>query len=107
MGIDYVLFDRLVDLSTRFRPEGRTLMLGRQGFSIQSRYRKLYNDTLERHGIEASRFDFLQEDGFAETLMRKLGFGGMEAIVLRRGHAPARPEPASAQGAGKAVRSDR
>ncbi len=80
MGVDYVLFDRLVELSTRFKPGGRTLMLGRQTFSIQSNYRLLYDETLARHGYEVSRFDFLQEDGHAETLMRKLGFGDMETM---------------------------
>lgn len=80
MGIDYVLFDRLVELSTRFRPEGRTLMLGRQSFGIQTKHRQLYEKTLQRYGIEGKRFDFLQDDGFAETLMAKLGFGQMETM---------------------------
>lgn len=80
MGIDYVLFDRLVELSTRFRPGGRSLMLGRQNFQIQTAHRKLYEKTLQRHGIDARRFDFLQEDGFSETLMEKLGFGAMEVM---------------------------
>lgn len=80
MGVDYVLFDRLVELSTRFQPEGRTLMLGRQSFGIQTRYRQWYERTLKRHGIAGKRFDFLQEDGFSETLMRKLGFGQMETM---------------------------
>ncbi|WP_139837736.1 class I SAM-dependent methyltransferase [Roseovarius litorisediminis] len=78
--MDYVLFDRLTELSTRFQPGGRTLMLGRQTFSIQSQYRQLYDQSLERCGIKASRFDFLQKDGYAETLMRKLGFGEMEVM---------------------------
>src|SRR6056297_682326 len=80
MGVDYVLFDRLAELSTRFEPKGRTLMLGRQSFGIQTRYRHLYEKSLSQYGIEAKRFDFLQEDGFAETLMRKLGFGEIETM---------------------------
>lgn len=80
MGIDYVLFDRLAEVATRFRPTGRTLMLGRQGFAIQGKYRKHYESSLKRHGFAASRRDFLQEDGFAETLMRELGFGEVEAM---------------------------
>ncbi|MDT8327992.1 MAG: methyltransferase domain-containing protein [Roseovarius sp.] len=80
MAVDYVLFDRLVELSTRFQPGGRTLMLGRQGFKIQGKYRKLYDKTLKRHGVAGTRFDFLQEDGYCETLMRKLGFGEIEAM---------------------------
>ncbi len=80
MGIDCVLFDRLVELSTRFQPKGRSLMLGRQGFGIQTQYRKAYEEALQTHGIEGKRFDFLQEDGYAETLMSKLGFGAMETM---------------------------
>ncbi|MBU3000751.1 class I SAM-dependent methyltransferase [Roseovarius nubinhibens] len=80
MGVDVALFDRLVELSTRFQPRGRTLMLGRQGFTIQTRHRKAYDESLARHGIDARRFDFLQEDGFAETLMEKLGFGQIETM---------------------------
>ncbi len=80
MGIDYVTFDRLVELSTRFRPEGRSLMLGRQKFPIQSKYRKLYEKSLTDHGIDARRFDFVQEDGYADTLMEKLGFGAVEVM---------------------------
>ncbi|MDW3119279.1 MAG: methyltransferase domain-containing protein [Roseovarius pacificus] len=80
MGVDYVTFDSLVDLSTRFKPEGRTLMLGRQGFKIKRRDAKRYEASLKKNGVEARRFDFLQEDGYAETLMRKLGFGEMETM---------------------------
>lgn len=80
MGIDCVLFDRLVELSTRYQPKGRTLMLGRQSFGIQTQFRREYERSLSAHGIEGKRFDFLQDDGFAETLMAKLGFGTMETM---------------------------
>lgn len=82
MGIDYALFDRLVDLSTRFRPEGRVLMLGRQGFDMpqkpraQARYRR----SLATHGVTGDVDALVQEDGFAETLFRKLGLGDAEAM---------------------------
>ncbi len=55
-------------------------MLGRQGFKIQGKYRKQYEKSLKRHGVEGTRFDFLQEDGYCETLMRRLGFGEIEAM---------------------------
>ena len=80
MGVDYVLFERLAELSTRFRPAGRTLMLGRQSFKIQTPYRKLYETALQAYGIAGKRFDLLQDDGFSETLMDKLGFGAMETM---------------------------
>ncbi len=80
MGIDCVLFERLVELSTRFQPKGRTLMLGRQSFGIQTQYRKEYERALKVHGIDGKRFDFLQQDGYSEALMSKLGFGEMETL---------------------------
>ncbi len=80
MGVDYVLFERLCELSTRFKPKGRTLMLGRHTFQIESQFAKLYERALRTHGLEGKRFDYLQEDGYCETLMRKLGFGEMEAM---------------------------
>jgi SAM-dependent methyltransferase len=55
-------------------------MLGRQGFSIQTSYRHEYEKSLRRHDVAGRRFDFLQEDGYAETLLRKLGFGEVETM---------------------------
>ena len=55
-------------------------MLGRQKFPIQTKFRALYEKSLEDHGIAARRFDFLQEDGYAETLLAKLGFGDVETM---------------------------
>lgn len=80
MGVDYVLFDRLVELSTRFQPDGRTLMLGRQGFKVQGKQRWHYKRSLRRNRIEVAYSDFLQEDGYAETLLRMLGFGDVETM---------------------------
>lgn len=80
MGVDYVLFDRLAELSTRFKPQGRTLMLGRHSFRIESPHAKLYERAIQTHGLAGKRFDYLQDDGYCETLMRKLGFGEMEAM---------------------------
>ncbi|MEL7259338.1 MAG: methyltransferase domain-containing protein [Pseudomonadota bacterium] len=80
MGIDCVLFDRLVELSTRFQPTGRSLMLGRQGFKIQTQFRRFYDRSLEAHGVDGKRFDFLQDDGYSETLLEKLGFGAVETM---------------------------
>jgi len=55
-------------------------MLGRQKFPIQTIYRKLYEKTLVAHGIDAKRFAYLADDGYAETLMEKLGFGSIETM---------------------------
>lgn len=80
MGVDYVLFERLAELSARFKPVGRTLMLGRQGFLVEEKYRAAYAEALARNGLEGAVEDYTQDDGFSETLMRKLGFGEMEAL---------------------------
>jgi SAM-dependent methyltransferase len=81
MGIDYVSFERLCELSTRFAPQGRCLMLGRQKFQIQSPYARHYDRALRRHGRETTRrFDYLQEDGFSENLFAKLGFATIETM---------------------------
>ena len=80
MGVDFALFERLVDLSTRFQPKGRTLMLGRQKFGIETRVAKHYEKALRGAEIDERRFAFLQEDGYGETLFEKLGFGQMEAM---------------------------
>ena len=80
MGVDCTLFQQLVDLSTRFRPQGRSLMLGRQGFRIEPPFAKSYEKALRRAKISEKRFHFLQEDGYAETLFRNLGFGEIETM---------------------------
>lgn len=80
MGVDYVLFERLCELSSRFKPEGRTLMLGRHTFKIQSQFAKKYDKVLRKYGLEGRRWDYRQDDGYCELLMEKLGFGPMEAM---------------------------
>ena len=80
MGVDYVLFERLVELSTRFQVTGRSLGLGRHTFRIESQFAKLYEKALRTHGREGKRFDYLQNDGYYETLMQKLGFGEIESM---------------------------
>ncbi|MDJ0626946.1 MAG: methyltransferase domain-containing protein [Rhodobacter sp.] len=80
MGVDYVLFERLAELSTRWTPKGRSLGLGRHTFKIESQYAKLYERALDTHGLARKRFIYLQEDGYYETLMRKMGFGEIESM---------------------------
>ncbi|MFN4158533.1 MAG: hypothetical protein ACK4GO_09045 [Gemmobacter sp.] len=104
MGVDYVLFERLCELSRRFRPAGRTLMLGRHGFALQPQFAKRYEVALKANGLEGRRFDYLQDDGYCETLMRRLGFGEMEAMDFSDYEGAAilqdlnRPVPASLEG---------
>lgn len=80
MGVDYVLFERLCELSSRWTPTGRSLGLGRHSFRIEKPFARLYERALTKYGLERKRFIYLQEDGYYETLMRKLGFGEIESM---------------------------
>lgn len=84
MGVDCTLFKLLVDMSTRFQvpSKGRSLMLGRQGFSIERPFAKEYERALRSANIDARRFDYLQEDTYSETLFEKLGFGKIETMDM-------------------------
>jgi len=55
-------------------------MLGRHGFKIQEQYAKKYDAVLAKYGLSGGREDYLQDDGYCEHLMEKLGFGQMEAM---------------------------
>jgi len=79
MGIDCVLFERLVTLSGQGLAPKRAVMLGRQGLKIERAHARRYSEALKRAGLDMSRFELLQEDGFSETMFRKLGFGDIEA----------------------------
>jgi SAM-dependent methyltransferase len=80
VGVDCTLFSQLVELSTRFQPKGRSLMLGRQGFKIEPPFAKHYEKALRFNGVNARRFDYLQDDQYSETLFQKLGFGKIETM---------------------------
>lgn len=88
MGVDCTLFQQLVELSTRWKPEGRTLMLGRHEFKIEPPFAKTYERTLQAANLEGRRFDYLQEDTFSETLFRKLGFGEIETMDFKAYEGP-------------------
>ena len=61
------------------RPRARVTLL--YSFLFQTPLRRFYEIVLTAHGIDGRRFDFLQEDGYYETLMHKLGFGEIEGRV--------------------------
>lgn len=82
MGIDCVLFERLVALSAQGLRPGRSVMLGRQGLKFERAHARRYSEALKRAGLGMSRFDLLQEDGFSETMFRELGFGEIESADL-------------------------
>ncbi|MEQ9259985.1 MAG: hypothetical protein RIG84_12925 [Roseovarius sp.] len=80
MGIDLELFERLAELSCRFRPAGRTLMLGRQKFRYKPRKAWRFEKILAAHRPELTLEPLLQEDGYAEAAMRGLGLGEIETM---------------------------
>ncbi len=83
MGIDLALFARITELSSRWKPEGRSLMLGRQGLKVNPRNRLRMNRLLRMAGQPGMKWrDLVQEDGFSETMWHKLGFGTMESMDL-------------------------
>ena len=72
MGVDFALFERLVDLSTRFQPKGRTLMLGRQNSGLK---RALLNTTKKRFVVLKSTKEdsrFCKKMGTAKRCLRSL-----------------------------------
>lgn len=80
MGIDYVLFERLAELSTRFAPEGRSLMLGRQKFMVRPKHMRRFERVLRKYDLPYSHDDLVQPDGYSETLLDALGFGAVETM---------------------------
>lgn len=80
MGIDFVMFDWLADLSARWKPQGRSLMLGRQAYKVEEGLERRYRFAMRALGLEGEAADFLQPDGASETVFEKLGFPGMESL---------------------------
>lgn len=87
MGIDTSILAELAETASRFKPEGRSLMLGRQAlsyhknplrspFNTKGRYQRILN----RHGVDAKIEDLMQADGYSETLLEALGFGQVETM---------------------------
>lgn len=55
-------------------------MLGRQAFKVNPKNRLRANRYLRQAGHQMIWRDLVQEDGFAETLFERLGFGQIEAM---------------------------
>ncbi len=82
MGIDHVQLRLITDLSTRFSPKGRGVMLGRQNFRVNPKNRLRANRILRTAGYDLRWRDVVQEDGFSETLWDKLGYGAVETMDM-------------------------
>lgn len=87
MAINSVAVDELAEMSRRFQPAGRSLMLGRQAlmysknplrspFNSKRRYQK----ALDKHGIDINADELFQADGYSETMFEALGFKNIESM---------------------------
>jgi hypothetical protein len=62
LGINYASFLHLAKLSQRFKPMGRTVMLGRQKFDLKVHRwasRRLFSTALKQAGIDRPITDFV------------------------------------------------
>lgn len=82
MGIDLAQFRHLTELASRYRPAGRSLMLGRQALRLNPRNRLRANRFLRMNGHAMVWRDLVQADGFSETMWAKLGFADIETMDL-------------------------
>lgn len=80
MGIDITLFAKIAQLSQRYRPTGRAVMLGRQSLKISAKNKIRFNRLLREVGHDLRYGDVAQEDGFTEKLWDTLGFAGVESM---------------------------
>lgn len=83
MGVNLNTFRGLLDLSGRFRPEGPSLMLGRQAFKpgqTKPNGKRRFAEALAKQRPGASLDDLRQSDGYSETLFQSLGFGEIESL---------------------------
>lgn len=80
MGIDITLFAKLSLLSQRYKPAGRSVMLGRQGLKISAKNRLRFNRLLRGAGHDLRFADVVQPDGFSEKLWALLGVEAMESM---------------------------
>lgn len=91
MGVGLPSFANLAWLATVHPPSGDCLMLGRQKFRLtkKGKVRKkkvetddvaAFDSVLQRVGLRVSAAEMVQDDGYAETMFEKLGFGRPETL---------------------------
>lgn len=74
LGIDAQFASQLI--AARGLVEGKRdcVMLGRQKFDIKGKFRRHVRQQLRRAGLDPDIPGYQQEDGFAETFLRKIGY---------------------------------
>ncbi len=74
MGIDAQLAGQLIAARDLVAGKQSCVMLGRQKFHIKGKFRRHVRRALRRAGLSADISEYEQEDGFAETFLRKIGY---------------------------------
>lgn len=89
MGIGPGTFRQLVELASRYAPDGPSAMLGRQVFNLRGAIRrkgpraaKPYDRALKARFPDLDATDLVQDDAFAERMFETLGFPAMETIDI-------------------------
>jgi SAM-dependent methyltransferase len=89
MGIGRGTFPQLVELASRFSPDGPSAMLGRQVFNLRGEMKRKgakatrpYDAALAAHFPGLQAVEMVQENSFAERMFEKLGFPEIESIDI-------------------------
>lgn len=74
MGIDAQLASQLIAARGLVAGRQGCVMLGRQKFHIKGKFRRFVRQRLRQAGLDPEIAAYEQEDGFAETFLRQLGY---------------------------------
>ncbi len=80
MGIDFASARQLIKLRELVSEKTNGLMLGRQGLHIKPRFFKRLQNSLSEAGLPIDLEQYRQEDGFAETFLKRIGFPEMRSM---------------------------
>ncbi|MGO4910634.1 class I SAM-dependent methyltransferase [Pseudorhodobacter sp. W20_MBD10_FR17] len=87
MGIDCATFIQLCELSSRFKVQGRSLMLGRQKLryypgkrEFRIPYKGLFQRALDKNGHALKIEEIIQPDNYTEKMFTALGLGAVETM---------------------------
>ncbi|MFD2740039.1 hypothetical protein ACFSUD_10695 [Sulfitobacter aestuarii] len=80
MGIDCAFALQLLEAVPLVQGRSAGLMLGRQGLAVRQGHRKYLRRALAARDLSRNYPDYLQEDGFAETFLQKIGYPEMQAM---------------------------
>lgn len=79
---DYVLGTAAKPDAAAEKPAGRGLMLGRQRLRLPGKGRRRLRQALRHAGLSADIPDYLQDDGYAETFLQKIGYPAFQSMDI-------------------------